>query len=103
MFSNLDSNIDAQYHLNSASVIRDEKTGDGISDGRLRQREASSREASEGNREAVRVMVIGSTPGVEGVIKSLHRLGFAEAGDWSKPQTYPNSDREMRILTKWQA
>ncbi len=81
MFSNIDSKTDA--NLNSVLVTKKEKSGE---------------------REAVRLMVIGSTSGVDGIVKSLHRLGFANASDWSRSQTYPhNSDRSMRILTKWQA
>ncbi|MGD1895705.1 MAG: hypothetical protein ACFB16_02010 [Phormidesmis sp.] len=56
---------------------------------------------NENSREPVQVMVVGSNPGIDSVIKALHSLGFAEADDWSKPQRYPNSDRTMSIVTKW--
>ncbi|MEM8808320.1 MAG: hypothetical protein AAGF01_20055 [Cyanobacteria bacterium P01_G01_bin.38] len=46
-------------------------------------------------------MLIGSAVGIDVIVKLLHQLGFAEVGDWSKPQTYPNSDKLMSILIKW--
>lgn len=52
-------------------------------------------------REPVTMTVVGSKPGVELVIKVLHRLGFAEARAWSKPQIDPRSGKSMRVLTKW--
>jgi hypothetical protein len=80
------SNIDAKTTLNNASALR----------GKVRDEKSS-------DREAVQLMVIGSTSGIDGIVKSLHLLGFAEANDWSKLQNYPNSDRSMRTLTKWKA
>lgn len=62
---------------------------------------ASATSLTDEAREPVQVMLVGSQPGVSSIIKSLHALGFAEAGDWSKPQRYPNSDRSMSIMTKW--
>ncbi|NEP19151.1 MAG: hypothetical protein F6J97_20010 [Leptolyngbya sp. SIO4C1] len=56
---------------------------------------------SNANREPVRIILVGSAMGINLIIKILHRLGFAEVGDWSKPQAYPNSDKLMSILTKW--
>ena len=56
---------------------------------------------NENNREPIRIMLIGSTIGINEVAKSLYHLGFAEINDWSKPQTHPNSDQQMSILTKW--
>ena len=53
------------------------------------------------NREPVRIMLIGSAVGIDAIAKSLHHLGFAEIGDWSKPQAHPSSDKQMSILTKW--
>ncbi|MGB5973026.1 MAG: hypothetical protein WBG38_06895 [Nodosilinea sp.] len=52
-------------------------------------------------REPILITVIGSNPGIDMVIKILHRLGFAEARAWSKPQIDPKSGRPMRVLTKW--
>ncbi|MEM6868650.1 MAG: hypothetical protein AAF528_09750 [Cyanobacteria bacterium P01_C01_bin.121] len=52
-------------------------------------------------REPVIITVVGSALGIELIIKVLHRLGFAEAIAWSKPQIAPRSGRSMRVLTKW--
>jgi hypothetical protein len=52
-------------------------------------------------RETVLITVIGSAIGVDLVIKILHRLGFAEARAWSKPQIDPKTGKPMRVLTKW--
>jgi hypothetical protein len=76
------SNIDAEMMSDGTPAIKSEKSSE---------------------REAVQLMLIGSAPGIDGIVKSLHLLGFAEAGDWSKSQNYPNSDRTMKILTKWKA
>lgn len=51
--------------------------------------------------EPIHITVIGSATGIDLVIKILHRLGFAEASAWSKPQTDPNTGRPMRMLTTW--
>lgn len=45
-------------------------------------------------------MLIGSAPGVQGVVKDLYRLGFADVNEWSKAQPYPNSGQSMSVLTK---
>lgn len=58
------------------------------------------RHPSEEKREPVRIMLIGSKFGINVITKALHHLGFAEVGDWSKPQTHPSSDKQMSILTK---
>ena len=52
-------------------------------------------------REPIHITIIGSAIGIDLVIKILHRLGFAEARAWSKPQIDPNTGRPMRVLTKW--
>ncbi|MGF1518763.1 MAG: hypothetical protein ACFCVB_13305, partial [Nodosilinea sp.] len=52
-------------------------------------------------REPIIITIIGSAIGIDLVIKILHRLGFAEARAWSKPQIDPNTGRPMRVLTKW--
>ena len=51
--------------------------------------------------EPILITIIGSAKGLDLVIKILHRLGFAEARAWSKPQVDPNTGRPMRVLTKW--
>ena len=53
------------------------------------------------NREPIRIILIGSTYGINLIIGILHRLGFAEPRAWSKLQLDPTSGKPMRILTKW--
>ncbi|MBD2232111.1 hypothetical protein [Phormidium tenue] len=55
----------------------------------------------EPTREPVRVILIGSSVGINLVIAILHRLGFAEPRSWSKPQLDPITGQPTRILTKW--
>lgn len=57
--------------------------------------------ADANGREPVRVMLIGSEPGISFIIKTLYRLGFADIKEWGIPQPYPNSDKSMSILTRW--
>lgn len=38
------------------------------------------------NRERIRHLLIGSPQAVKRTIHLLHSLGYAEAGQWSKPQ-----------------
>ena len=53
------------------------------------------------NREPLRVLVIGSRRGVTSTIHTLHRLGFAEAGEWSPLMPAPTSGEVMSILTRY--
>jgi hypothetical protein len=53
------------------------------------------------NREPLRVLVIGSRTGVISTIHTLHRLGFAEAGEWSPLMPAPTSGEVMSILTRY--
>ncbi|NJL54585.1 hypothetical protein HC928_04855 [bacterium] len=57
--------------------------------------------APQPSREPIFITVTGPLIGIDLVVKILHRLGFAEARAWSKPQIDPNTGRPMRILTKW--
>lgn len=52
-------------------------------------------------REPVLITIIGSNVAIGLIIKILHRLGFAEAGAWSKPQIDPKTGKPMRVLKKW--
>ena len=61
----------------------------------------ASTPASQPTRESVLITIIGSTLAVNLIIKILHRLGFAEATAWSKPQIDPKSGQSMRVLKKW--
>lgn len=62
---------------------------------------AASTPATEVKRESVLITIIGSSIGLNLLIKILHRLGFAEIGAWSKPQVDPKTGQPMRILKKW--
>ncbi|WP_031293302.1 hypothetical protein [Leptolyngbya sp. Heron Island J] len=62
---------------------------------------ATSTPPSQPTREPVLITIIGSTPSMGIIIQILHRLGFAEAGAWSKPQIDPKSGKPMRVLKKW--
>ncbi|MBE9182765.1 hypothetical protein IQ268_29965 [Oculatella sp. LEGE 06141] len=66
------------------------------------------------SRRPLRVLLLGDKQDVINTIKNLHRRGFAEAGEWSKPVLCPNSaemndrillnlppDRCISILTKY--
>ena len=55
---------------------------------------------SKGDREPVHLMVVGSPSGIACIINTLHHLGFAEVGAWSKLQPEPNTGKMMRVLTK---
>jgi hypothetical protein len=57
--------------------------------------------ASLSTREPIRIILIGSPPGVNLIIGILHGLGFAEPRAWSKPQMDPTTGKPMRVLTKW--
>jgi hypothetical protein len=56
---------------------------------------------TQSRRDRILITIIGSATGLDLVVKILHRLGFAEARAWSKPQIDPHTGRPMRILTKW--
>ncbi|HLO85263.1 MAG TPA: hypothetical protein VK203_09665 [Nostocaceae cyanobacterium] len=53
------------------------------------------------SREAVKIMVVGSRQGVNSIIRTLHKLGFAEVGEWSPllPSTQPGE--VMSVLTRY--
>lgn len=50
--------------------------------------------------EKVRIMVLGSAEGVHAIVKSLHRLRFAEVTEWSHPLPTGRPGEVMRIVTK---
>lgn len=52
-------------------------------------------------REPVKIMVVGSRWAVLLIIHTLHRLGFAQAGEWSKLQVEPTTRQWMSVVTKW--
>ncbi|MGD2181799.1 hypothetical protein [Lusitaniella coriacea] len=50
--------------------------------------------------ERVRILVIGSSYGVNSIIRTLYVLGFAEISDWSPLLPAPHSGDVMSILTR---
>jgi hypothetical protein len=52
-------------------------------------------------REPLKILVIGSRRGVVGTIRTLHRLRFAEVGEWSPLLPAPNPGEVMSILTRY--
>jgi hypothetical protein len=52
------------------------------------------------DREALRLLLIGSRHGVVGTIQALHRLRFAEVGEWSPLLPGPSPGEVMSILTR---
>jgi len=61
----------------------------------------ASSSSSQGDREPVLILVIGSRRGINNVIHTQFRFGFAQIHEWSKPMVDPNSGRLMSILTKY--
>ena len=60
-------------------------------------------QASSGSvprKEFVKIMVIGSRKGITSVIKTLHTLRFAEAGEWSPIMPHSESGEMMSVLRK---
>ncbi len=51
-----------------------------------------------GERERLRLILIGSTEGVREMIHRQHQAGIADAGSWSRLLPAPNSDEVMSIL-----
>ena len=52
------------------------------------------------SRETVKILVIGSSTGVNNIIYTLYRLGFAEVSEWSSLQPTPNHGEVMSILIR---
>ena len=51
-------------------------------------------------REQVRHLLLGTPAAVQGSIRLLHRLGYAEVNDWSRPISTGRAGEVMVILTK---
>lgn len=56
-------------------------------------------EATPG-RKTIRIIIMSSPEYVTGTIRTLHRLGFAEAGQWSPLFPAPYPGEVMSILTR---
>ena len=50
--------------------------------------------------ELVRVVIYGSSYGINYTIRWLHKLNFAQIGEWSFPMPTPGSSEMMSIATK---
>jgi hypothetical protein len=53
------------------------------------------------DREAVRVLIVGSRCGVMAIVHQLHQKDFAEADEWSGFQPEPHTGQWMRVVTKY--
>ena len=62
---------------------------------------ASKMPVATPDREALRILVIGSRQGVLGTIQTLHRLRFAEVHEWSPLLPSANPGEVMSILTRY--
>ncbi|MEO0869826.1 MAG: hypothetical protein AAFY17_15590 [Cyanobacteria bacterium J06642_11] len=50
--------------------------------------------------ETVRHLLFGSLSAVQSTIRALHKRGYAEPNDWSKPISTGRPNEVMAILTK---
>ena len=57
-------------------------------------------DATRPQREPVRHLIFGSLAAVQLTIKTLHKKGYAEPNDWSKPIPTRRSGEVMAILVK---
>lgn len=57
--------------------------------------------SGRGDREPVRVMLVGSRPGITRMIHTLHVKRVAPADEWSDFQIEPMTGQFMCILTKY--
>ena len=51
-------------------------------------------------REQVRHLLLGTPAALQGTIRLLHKLGYAEPNDWSRPIPTGRANEMMAILTK---
>ena len=51
-------------------------------------------------REQVRHLLFGTPTAVQGSIRLLHKLGYADPNDWSRPISTGRVNEVMAILTK---
>ncbi|PSR18884.1 hypothetical protein C8255_05015 [filamentous cyanobacterium CCP3] len=55
------------------------------------------RPALRGQREPVKILVIGSKRSVSSIVVALHQLGFAEIFEWTDFLSAPNADRPLQF------
>ena len=59
----------------------------------------ASSPSPRGDRQPLRVLLLGTREDVTETIKNLHQRGFAAAGDWSKPVACPScGERVSQML-----
>lgn len=63
--------------------------------------DAQNQDIQSGEREEVRILVIGSAHGVERVVQELFAKRFAEVREWSDPIPTGRFREIMRILTRF--
>ena len=51
-------------------------------------------------REQVRLLLFGTLPAIQSSIRDLHKRGYAEPNDWSRPISTGRANEMMAILTK---
>jgi hypothetical protein len=56
---------------------------------------------SRGDRESVRLIVVGSRAGVITMIHMLHLKAIAKADEWSELQPEPMTGKWMSVVTKY--
>lgn len=61
---------------------------------------AEPTDAASRDREAVRIIVVGSKQGIETIIRTLYQRNFARVDEWSPLLPY-ESGKFMRILTRY--
>ena len=57
--------------------------------------EPTSSPSPRGDRQPLRVLLLGTREDVTETIKNLHQRGFAPAGDWSKPVACPSCGEKV--------
>ena len=60
----------------------------------------SNSDAAQPQRQPVRHLLFGSLAAVQLNIKTLHKKGYAEPNDWSKPIATGRSGEVMAVLVK---
>jgi len=64
----------------------------------IRNRENRSISSNTGNRDSIKVMLIGSRKVVKRTIQNLHSIGFAHPSEWSAFQNRPDKNEVLSIL-----
>lgn len=62
-----------------------------------------SSENTSDERDRIRLLAVGSREGVVDVIRTLHRLGYADVGAWSPLLPAPGDGEVMSILTRYRS